>query len=220
MFKFLKHVWQKNWKGKATLIAGAFILIGAVVGVTYAIVTREGDEGLMRTEAGELHWDKKDLPIQCIYDNSLAVDELMAYNKARQELNTRVGVNLLSPCMQWLHPNQPFPTTPLRGHLLLHMGQAPGKQQDGVTMETPWDGHPGGTTLLVRKKEAPDTIYGVMVWIDLDQAKNDAVWLHELGHVLGLGHDRLRDSVMWPKIQERPGSLSKKDVKCLQRVYK
>lgn len=220
MFKFLKLVWQKNWKGKATLIAGALILIGAIVGVTYAVVTREGDEGLMKTEAGELRWEKADLPIQCIHDDSLAVDELMAYNKAREELNKRVGVDLLAPCMQWVHPDRSFPTTPLRGHLLLHMGKAPEKWEDGVTMETPWDKHPGGTTLLVKKKEAPSVIYGVMVWIDLDHAKNDAVWLHELGHVLGLGHDRLRDSVMWPTIQERPGSLSNKDVKCLQRVYK
>ena len=87
-------------------------------------------------------------------------------------------------------------------------------------METPWDVHPGGTTLLVKKREAPDTIYGTMVWIDLKWGKEYAVWLHELGHVLGLGHDRLRDSVMWPTIQGRPGSLSNKDVKCLQKAYK
>lgn len=220
MFAFFKAVWEKNWKGKATLIAGALILIGAVVGVTYGVVTRAGDEGLMKTETGVLHWEKSGFPIQCICAESVSGEHAALLDKARRELNTKVGVQLFSPCMPWMVPDKDFPATPLPGHVLVQIGTSPEQEKDGTTMETPWDPHPGGTTLLVRKKENTDVIYGSMVWVDPVWAKEYAVWLHELGHVLGLGHDRVKDSVMWPTIQERPGSLSNKDVKCLQTAYK
>lgn len=35
MFDFLKTVWKSNWRNKATLIFGAFILVTAIAGVIY-----------------------------------------------------------------------------------------------------------------------------------------------------------------------------------------
>lgn len=40
MFDFIKTVWNGNIGNKITLIAGAFILVGAIVGVIYGVVTQ------------------------------------------------------------------------------------------------------------------------------------------------------------------------------------
>jgi hypothetical protein len=218
MITFLKNVWQKDWKGKATLIAGAFIFVGAIVSLIYAISTREGDVGLMKAKNGKsLHWD--DVPVACIAHSNVTGEHLAYFDRARKELNTRVGKILISPCSGWMLVDKVFPVKPVEATILLHIGKAPTEEVDGVVVETPWTAHPGGTTMLFSRKDRRDSIYGAMVWIDKAWAKEYSVWLHELGHVLGLDHDRLQDSVMWPKIQERPGKLSNKDVKCIQAAY-
>lgn len=37
-FEFFKSIWNKNWQGKATLIVGAVILVGAIVGIIAGLV--------------------------------------------------------------------------------------------------------------------------------------------------------------------------------------
>lgn len=37
MFKFFKNVWESGWKNKLTLIFGAVVIVGAVVGVVYGV---------------------------------------------------------------------------------------------------------------------------------------------------------------------------------------
>ena len=42
---------------------------------------------------------------------------------------------------------------------------------------------------------------------------------HELGHVLGLGHDDEESSVLYPKALDRPFEITKKQRRALCRVY-
>lgn len=38
MIEYFKTLWNSNWKNKAMLIFGAFVLVGAVVGVTCGVI--------------------------------------------------------------------------------------------------------------------------------------------------------------------------------------
>jgi hypothetical protein len=220
MFKFFASVWRSNWKNKVMLIGGALILLASAVLIPYAVITRHGDIGFLKASNGKpLQWEKGDFPITCMAHSSVEPKHLAVYEKARSEINARVGRELLGFCSPWML-TKPFPTRPMRATVLLHIGRAPQKAADGVIVDTPWTAHPGGVTRLWGRTERAERIYGSMVWIDPTYGENFAVWLHELGHVLGLDHDRLRDSIMWPKIQERAGKLSGKDAEALADAYK
>ncbi len=222
MLNFFKGIWQKNWKGKATLIFGALVLIGALAGVTYAVVTGEGDEGFLKTEAGKPYqWEISQLPLQCMYDDSVISDHLDTYNVARKVINDAVGQILIGPCLWWQIFSNSFPVKPVEGTFLLRIGKPPVSERDGVTVEDPFKAHPGGVTKPFLRPDGSGHIFGMMVWIDptFEKGLNNRVWIHELGHVLGLDHDRLQGSIMYSKVITRPGKLSSRDIKMLKAAY-
>ena len=45
------------------------------------------------------------------------------------------------------------------------------------------------------------------------------IMLHELGHVLGLDHDESLESIMWHAVQDRPGTLTDRDIERLNEAY-
>ena len=220
MLLFFRRLWESGWRNRLMLLFGAAVLLGAVVGVVYGIVTRAGDEGFLQDRGQPLVWAPSDLPLTCFHDDSVHSSHLTLYNRARRELQTRTEKDLVGPCVAWAAPS-PFPRKPARGLLLLRVTAETtwGAPTSGLTVETPWTSHPGGQTWPFAYPDTPGRLFGAILHVDPAHASNYAVWLHELGHVLGLAHDRVRSSIMWPIIQERPGSLSDKDVKALQSVY-
>jgi len=221
MLNFFKSIWQKNWAGKATLIGAALVLIGAVVGVVYGVATHAGDESFLKTDKGaSYHWDRADLPLQCMHDDSVTEAHVGAYNDARQAINAAVGKTLIGPCQAWLLTDKPFPTKPVQGTILLHVGQ-PEDTQDGVTVQDPFKGHPGGSTMHYLTPDGSGRIFGTVVWVDprFERGLNARVWIHELGHVLGLAHDRLQSSIMFSTVSARPGKLSSSDIDSLKGAY-
>jgi len=225
VFRFFKELWKKNWKGKTSLILGAVFFLAISIAVPYAVITRQGDEGFLKDPQGrDIKWPKSSFPLICIYAESVKDSHLELYDKARREYNDRVGIELFGPCIPWLVPNSVAPKY-ADGGLLLRVERPPEEQKrlvDGVVIvvETPWKIHPGGRALPLSRKDQPNIIVAVPVWIAPAHADNPSVWLHELGHALGLKHDRLRDSIMWPIIQDRPGRLSDKDVSALVTALK
>jgi hypothetical protein len=226
VFSFLKAVWQKNWKGKATLIFGAVIFLTAAITIPYAVITRQGDEGFLKAPNGkELKWPADAFPLTCTFADSVKESHLVLYNKVRAEVNSKVGKELLGPCVPWLL-RKDLPQY-LSGGLVLRVEKVPEDRARAlaggtvVEVETPWTSHPGGRAPPLSRRSEPHVIVAVPVWIDPAHAANYSVWLHEVGgHALGLKHDRLRDSIMWPTIQERPGKLSSTDVRGLKEAYK
>ncbi len=209
---------KKNWLDKASGIFGILVLTGAVFGVAYGVITNNKDEGFIVSNGFALKWDKKDLPLGCMY-KPMNMNAKFCMFKAIQEYENRTGIDLIQHCEEWM-VQDPFPSKPLRKHVLIHIGNAPKEEpEEGNWVETPWDVHPGGTTLILPKKEDHSSIYGVMLYVGEEYRSNCTVWLHEFGHTWGLGHDRRSDSVMWPNLEERPAKLSDKDVDHLKGAY-
>lgn len=221
MFEFIKSIWIKNWKGKALLIAAAVIFAGAISGTIYAIITSAGDEGLLLRDGHELKWQRSDLPIACVYDPKLDED-IPLYETARKEINERIGVCVLGPCLPWnlleAMPEHVF------GSITLHAGAPHFTKHKDVTSltstETPFDTHVGGTTELRWDKGSGHIVSAA---IYMQQTIPDGLvykaWLHEVLHSLGCDHDRLKSSVMHPILSSRPSKLSEKDVELLRRTY-
>ena len=98
---------------------------------------------------------------------------------------------------------------------------------------TPWPHEPGDAAFTVVDSNGPDgairgariELNGVVRWADYGSA--DAVDLqgllvHEIGHMLGLGHSRIREATLYPGI--RPGSvrgrtLNADDLAALCTIY-
>jgi hypothetical protein len=224
MFTWIAEIWKSNWKNKIMLIAGALILVGSIVGIIYGVVTHQGDEGLMKVNGKSLHWAKEDLPLICSYDpTTVTEDHLALYNKAKSEFNTRTGITLLSHCMPWMIQDK-MPTF-IAGSLTLRViTPEPAPAAAGTTtvdVEDPFKAHPGGVTLY-RYEPASGLLKGAAVFVDPGAPKDllERIWLHEIGHSLGLEHDRLQASIMYPAASGRPKSLSEKDVKLLQATYR
>lgn len=204
MLEFFRTVWSKNVAGKLTLILGGLVLLGALVGTTYAVVTRPGDLTFMQREGHELRWERSDLPVDCFYLPAVTDAYLAAYGRERASLREAAGGELLGPCVPWrLDPPEHAPD----GSLLLRL--------------RPEEGTAHGAETRHRFDKRSGRILSADVALDrgLPADLLDRVVLHELGHVLGLDHDRESSSVMFEVASGRPKALSGRDVDALVDAY-
>jgi len=219
----VRALWDNNRRVWVTLIC----IISCFLGVIFidphswnSVVT----SGLLRIQDNkDLHWDRSYIPVNCTYDDSVGVGHLKLYYQARNEFNNRTGIQLLNKCTSWVNPAD-LPEF-LFARLLLRVEDIPKQREDRINkkiiIETniPWI-HSGGWTLLFSRVEEPTVIVTASMWMHPAYASSYTAWLHELGHVLGMQHSDVRDSIMWPKIEERAGKLSDTDLKWLKKTYK
>jgi hypothetical protein len=205
MFEFIANVWKKNWKGKATLIFGALVFVGAVVVVTYAIAVRPGDVKFMTRGEVELRWARDDVPVDCFYLRSVPARYVAAYGAARRTLADAAGGALLGPCVAW--QLEAPPNRAPSGSVLLRLRDSEGTAHGAETRH--------------RFDKRDGRILSAEVAFDrgLPEDLVDRVALHEAGHVLGLDHDRESSSVMFPTASGRPKALSSRDARALRSAY-
>ena len=210
-FEFLKKHWVMS-------LIGLAILLAAAAGIIYAVMTGEGDEGFLKGSDGKpLVWDKKDMPVSCMYDESVGVHQY-EMDLARDEIKKKVG-DIIGICDPW-QLKQPFPTKPVKGAILMKLAKPEEFSGDGVYVTSPWDPQHGGTTLLYTSRET-GKLYGAMIYVDSDAPKElrQRIWLHELLHAFGLAHDRLQSSIMYPTAAGRPKEMSSRDIERLKKEY-
>ncbi|MCK4306534.1 MAG: matrixin family metalloprotease [Candidatus Eisenbacteria sp.] len=206
MWKFLKSHWIMS-------LIGLVILLMVVTTLIYAIATREGDIGLLEGTTGKgLRW--KTTPITCVYDlgSSMTAQALEMYDSARKEINSQFSKDVIGACVPWALKRK-MPEV-IKGELVLNLGP-PSPPAEGVTVYDPFESKAGGTTYL----HEDDQGFIGAAQLYMVEVSNRKVWLHELGHVMGLAHDRRMDSIMYPSLNDRGIELSSKDIKLLREAY-
>jgi len=211
-------MWQFLKRSPVTSAIVGTVLLIALTAILYAIITRAGDDGFKRIDGKMLHWDRRDLPLVCFYPDGTPETLIEFYGVAAHTINDAVGETLLRPCSPWMLANKPMPKVPTQG--LVYLQQGVGEvETESTTFEDENDPETGGRTLLyydIRTGLLRSAI--VQIGSNL-QGKDAAVFLHELGHVLGLEHDRTKDSIMYENVSGRPGGLTQKDAKLLKGAY-
>ena len=137
---------------------------------------------------------------------------LEMYDIVREEINKNFVKNVVGPCIPWaIEKSMP---DVIRAEVVLKLG-APPPPVEGVVMYDPFEPKAGGTTFL---HEDSDGFIGA-AQLFVTEATNRKVWLHEMGHIMGLAHDRRMDSIMYPSLNDRGKALSSKDIKYLKEAY-
>lgn len=201
MWQFLKKHWVMSLFGLAICLTSA-------VSITWAVLTHEGDEGFLRVEGGyELKWNKENLPIGCLHDG-VGTEWLQLYDKARAELKKATGIELFESCMAWALVSKPFPKRAPAGSITLSVEALDNSDHGGQTVLN-WDRSDGHlVSAQVKFNES------------VEQRLRYRVVAHEvMGHALGLDHDRMQSSFMYPAVNVRSGKFSSPDIERLKAVY-
>lgn len=206
MWEFISgHPW--------TFVAGGLILIAAIAGVVYGVLTRGGweDRGFMVTDDGKhpLKWLRTSFPITCIVHPQVPLMWRATYTAAAKRINQAVGAELFDPLAQDAPPGYRLDGPVPPGFLFLCSAEPAGELQ------------PDHGTTRLKWGKADGRIFSAVVTVPTDTIQRAAVMLHELGHVLGLDHDEIWTSIMYPRLSARaaPGELSEEDIKRLKGAY-
>jgi hypothetical protein len=190
-------------------------IVGALCAITFALggcahqPKYDGDTGFIIKKEKELTFDLRLLPIVVYIDPELPVDCYAALVEAITEMNIIVGRTVfLMPRV----PESPDTFDGFNGAGAVFVTQTRGDQSRGLTR------HFIDATAM--------TIVNAIVWLpatgvyraDLQFA------LHELGHVLGLEHDEIRESLMYKELlgpgkTAVPQDLTVKDRALLRDTY-
>lgn len=189
-------------------IAGGAVLLLAILGVVVGVISkgRWADRGLISRGGHKLHWRRKDLPIAVWYPVGFPDWAWRAFRRVREHLYAKVGVQLFDVGTEEPRTDpdeEDFEDTLPRGAIYIRIGDNP---REGSTKHS-YDKRNG-------------EIHSAIVEITPQAGIAWPVTLHEVGgHVLGLDHDELRESIMHPVLQEQAQYLTESDIKRLRKTY-
>lgn len=188
----------------AWLFLGFLVLIGAICFYFIYVNGSWRDAGFMKSKDRQpFIWPRDHLPLQVLISFDLSTNWRLAILKAVSQYNDAVGRQVFM--------NPAFPTasfsysTPTSGAVI-------------VRDDNGGDPKHGSTVLYPESPPVDACIVTLPQTVD-EQQLCDQVALHEFGHVLGLAHDEVKSSIMWPTTQGRPGALTAYDIKNLKWAY-
>lgn len=188
-----------------TFGVGGAILLTALVGVIYAAIVRPGDLGFMVRDGHELKWNRGDIPVPCFYAKDFPEEYLVAFERGRKRACDLLGFQIVSSCVPW-SLNEALEEVPAG---IVYLGFKNTFESVSVAQ----------TRHLYDKRSGRILSAEVIFADEIDLTYLYVVALHELGHVIGLDHDRERYSVMYPVVVDRSTYFTSKDVDRLKEVY-
>ena len=180
--------WNFIKRNKVTSIFVLVLVLGGIVGTIFGVAQSNGcggykDNTLIERNGHEIKWDKKDLPVPVIViDQSLSPSAFKAAYEAINYINSIAN-----------HPIFLMATNVVGDH----EGQA-------AVMLVPYKGEKQnkGITQHALSKEEPWRIVSALVTLPDtgNQRANYKIAVHEFLHVLGLAHDEIETSIMFPRL--------------------
>jgi hypothetical protein len=169
------------------------------------------DAGFMTTPDGKpLRWPRERLPIDIAMEPGAMDLYGETFKAAMAHYNEALGARLFLPAPAWAHGGlvgafaNPAVRKRLAGVVLVQLGDV--DDEDGHT-DLLWDVDGQIRSALVTMPRQTD---GSLI---------PRIATHELGHVLGLAHDKHPTSVMWDHAREREFILFAADRERLRKVY-
>lgn len=190
----------------------------ALTSIIYGVLTGAGDEGFGKASDGTvLKLDRSDIPLICFYDETVSEKDIACYDEARHVLQEMLGCRVLEPCQPW-DTGDKMPLRPERGMLFLRVDDPP-IMQSQVSVSSPYDPQAMASTFLFHQKG--EGLRSAVIYLNPETPWDlrSKIWFHEMGHSLGLGHDRIKGSIMYPSVSDRKMGLSKRDASMLQGAY-
>lgn len=187
--------------------------VALLAGIVFAMVrgTAPYDKGFMTTAKGlPIQWNAKGRRLMVYVSPSLKPEYRIHLVNAMDAIEAVVKRKLfLGPdeCMPALEDKLQNEDERKFMQDLIYVCDDEGTEPEHGRTELSWDERTGYIRCAyVRLPEAHSEKYGA------------GIVLHEMCHALGLAHDQLPESIMWPTMQERPGTITARDAGVLS-VY-
>lgn len=183
-----------NTTGIVFLAIGGLVTIAGIVGVTVALLKRKDNIEM----PGVGRWPKRKIPLSI----------RAAVPGTRIQRATTEAVRLWQSAV---------------GPGIVELYQ----EGSSVNVVPVWE-EPGDrpeVLAFAHVKHSDGVIHGAFIGIDLDKARLESsdrlrrAIAHEIGHCLGLAHDEIPGSIMYPKIVEAAPYVTRSDVDYLRETY-
>jgi hypothetical protein len=191
---------------------GMGVLLGVGIGLAIAFGNRINDRGLMKTPSGKpIRWDRTEGSMTVYFSSTLMTQYREHWTVAQGEIERAAGHVL------FMNGGAPIPELEdklqndderkfFRG--IIYVCDDEGTDPEHGRTSLTWDERTGFIhCAYVRLPEKYAVAYGY------------GIVLHEMMHALGFDHDATPSSIMWPYVQQRPGSITSTDTKLLRTVY-
>jgi len=205
-------MWLSGIGNKIFVICGALIAVGSVGGVIWVIVRvirKENDAAFAKTPSGQpLHWKASDFPLNVFLDPVFPEEYIAASRMVVSQINHFIGKEVFGYASIWALEKELNSVKDLP-HATIYMGT-----------DSP-DEHMGGSNTYEYNPTSGemDACY-IKVTSGFENDVLITVTRHELGHALGLDHDReIRASVMYPESSGRAKDFTEEDKKRLRSKY-